>query len=34
VKSLDWRARNAELLCRVPAATIADVLRKLNTLLS
>jgi len=34
VKSLDWRIRNAELLCKLPAVTIAEVLQKLNTLLS
>jgi len=34
VKSLDWRIRNAELLCTLPAGIIAEVLLKLNTLLS
>jgi mRNA interferase MazF len=34
VKSLDWRAREAELVGRLPAATVAEVLQKLNTLLS
>jgi mRNA interferase MazF len=34
VKSLDWRARQAELRCQIPAQTIAEVLAKLNTLLS
>jgi mRNA interferase MazF len=34
VKSLDWRARNAELLCTLPAGTISEVLQKLVTLLS
>ena len=34
VKSLDWRIRNAELLCTLPARTIAEVLQKLSTLLS
>jgi len=34
VKSLDWRARQAELICNLSAATIAEVLRKLGTLLS
>ena len=33
VKSLDWRAREAELAGRLPAATVAEVLQKLNTLL-
>jgi mRNA interferase MazF len=34
VKSLDWRARNAEHICPVPAATLAEVLAKLNILLA
>src|SRR4051812_10730467 len=34
VKSLDWRARNATFICRLPALTIAEVLQKLNTLVS
>lgn len=34
VKSLDWRVRNAELLCSLPKDTISEVLHKLNTLLS
>ena len=34
VKSLDWRARNAELLCTLPTETISEVLQKLTTLLS
>jgi mRNA interferase MazF len=33
VKSLDWRARNAELICCLPDETISEVLQKLNTLL-
>jgi mRNA interferase MazF len=33
VKNLDWQARDAEFICRLPAATVADVLRKLDTLL-
>jgi mRNA interferase MazF len=33
VKSLDWRARQAEFLCRVPAAVTAEVLEKLGVLL-
>jgi mRNA interferase MazF len=33
VKSLDWRARRAELMCRVPASTVAEVLQKFRTLL-
>ena len=34
VKSLDWRARNAELICSLPDETISEVLQKLSTLLS
>ena len=34
VKSLDWRARNAELICILPDETILEVLQKLSTLLS
>ena len=34
VKSLDWRARNAELICALPSRVIAEVLQKLGTLLS
>jgi len=34
VKSLDWRARNAELICALPTETISEVLEKLLTLLS
>jgi mRNA interferase MazF len=33
VKSLDWRARNAEFLCALPSKTIAEALAKLGTLL-
>lgn len=33
VKSLDWRARRATLACRVPRATVAEVLERLGTLL-
>ncbi len=32
-KSLDWKARQAEFVCKLPAATMAEVLDKLNTLL-
>ena len=32
VKSLDWRAREAELAGRLPVATVVEVLQKLNTL--
>jgi len=34
LKSLDWRARNAELICTLPTETISEVLQKLVTLLS
>ena len=34
VKSLDWRARNAELICTLPTGAISEVLQKLGTLLS
>jgi len=34
VKSLDWRARFAELICRLPARTVNEVLQKLGVLLS
>ena len=33
VRSLDWRARNAEWACSLPPLTTADVLAKLRTLL-
>ena len=34
VKSLDWRARNVELICALPARTITEALQKLSTLLT
>jgi mRNA interferase MazF len=34
IKSLDWRIRQAEFICALPAATVAEVLAKLATLLS
>ena len=34
VKSLDWRARNVELICVLPEETTSEVLQKLTTLLS
>ncbi len=34
VKSLDWRSRNAELICVLPDEITSEVLQKLNTLLS
>jgi mRNA interferase MazF len=33
VKSLDWHARNAELICTLPAETITEVVQKLSALL-
>ena len=33
VKSLDWRARNAEFVCALPKETLSEVLQKLGTLL-
>jgi mRNA interferase MazF len=33
VKSLDWRARNAELICTLPDEIIFEALDKLGTLL-
>lgn len=33
VKNLDWRARQAELACKLPVGTVAEVLQKLSTLL-
>jgi mRNA interferase MazF len=34
VKNLDWRARKVEYICTLPAATMTEVLQKLNPLLS
>jgi len=33
VKSLDWKVRGAEFFCKLPEATVNEVLQKLNTLL-
>jgi mRNA interferase MazF len=33
VKSLDWKVRQAELICKLPSAIIDEVLQKLGTLL-
>ncbi len=33
-KSLDWQAREAELLCKLPAPIVDQVLQRLGTLLS
>jgi len=32
VRSLDWKARKAELICALPEETVAEVLGKLGTL--
>lgn len=34
VKSLDWRARKATVVCTVPTEIVQEVLLKLSTLLS
>jgi mRNA interferase MazF len=34
VKSLDWRIRNAELICTLPARVMSEVLQKIATLLT
>jgi mRNA interferase MazF len=34
IKSLDWKARQAEFVCKVPAVIIEDVLAKIATLLT
>lgn len=34
VKSLDWRARNAELICALPAEIVSEIIQKLSALLS
>lgn len=33
VKSLDWRVRNAELICALPSRVTSEVLQKIATLL-
>jgi mRNA interferase MazF len=33
-KSLDWKARRAELACKLPASVTSEVLKKLSTLLT
>ncbi len=33
IKSLDWRARNSKLICRLPPPAVEEVLSKLGTLL-
>jgi mRNA interferase MazF len=34
VKSLDWKARKAEVICTLPDSAVNEALKKLNTLLS
>lgn len=34
VKSLDWRARQAEFVCTLPSSSLDEVLQKLGTLIS
>jgi mRNA interferase MazF len=34
VKNLDWRARRAEFICRLPAPVINDILARLAVLIS
>ncbi len=34
VRSLDWKARKAEFICRLPEAATSEVLQKLGVLLS
>ena len=33
MKSLDWRVRNAQFICRLPESTVSEILKKLSTLL-
>ena len=33
VKSLDWRARNVELICTLPSDVVSEVTQKFSTLL-
>jgi len=34
VKSLDWRARDAELVCTLPDEIVSEIIQKLGTLLT
>jgi mRNA interferase MazF len=34
VKSLDWQARKAELICKLPVSIVTDTLQQLTTLLA
>jgi mRNA interferase MazF len=33
IKSLDWRVRDAQFICKLPVSTMSEILRKLKTLL-
>ena len=33
IKSLDWKVRQAEFVCKLPTATLDEVLQKLGTLI-
>lgn len=33
IRSLDWRARHAQLICRLPAPALAEVMQKMAALL-
>jgi mRNA interferase MazF len=33
VKSLDWKSRQAKFVCRLPNATVAEIMAKVQTLL-
>ena len=33
VKSLDWKVRQAEFICKIPTSTLDEVLQKLGTLI-
>jgi mRNA interferase MazF len=32
VKNLDWRARRAEFICKLPSAVIADIIARLSAI--
>lgn len=34
VKSLDWRAREAEFICTLPPSTVSEILQKVGVLLA
>ncbi len=34
VKNLDWHARNAEFICKLPSETIVEVLHKFKPLIT